>query len=201
MVKTVTRPLTTTHSHAVRPAWGQRVSSALTTRVAGRVARTAATGPSRATAVSRHSAATLLAASGASSSVPHASATARWLRWYCPQSTATVAWRRGPKAPPGTTAGSVARVAAPQAGHVTRCSRCSVTTARMRGSSVTWCATYPSLGTLAGTDAVQRAQVWGRCSTRWSTRSGESSTRWCATWPGWPPRPRPLGAAGGLRGA
>src|SRR5665648_168261 len=52
-------------------------------------------------------------------------------------SVATAAWRRGPKAPGGTPAGSFARVSAAQAGQRSRCRRCSLTHTAIAGSSQT----------------------------------------------------------------
>jgi len=50
---------------------------------------------------------------------------------------ATAACRRGPKAPRGTSGGSSARVVAPQAGQRSRCSRCSLRSTAVGGSSAT----------------------------------------------------------------
>jgi hypothetical protein len=79
IVNTVTSPVTTTHSHCVRPACGQRVSSALATGACGRVACAAATGAASAAAVAWHNPSTLLAARGTPNTVPHTSATWRRL--------------------------------------------------------------------------------------------------------------------------
>ncbi len=192
IVKTAASPVATTHSHAVRSACSQRVSSALTTGDAGSVAPTAATGPARARAVARHSPATL---PGGQGRIQQCATHVRHLAlacWYWPCSTATIACRRGPKARAGTTPAALPALWR-HGGHRTRCSRCSVTTARTGGSSVTWWATNSSLGTPLRRGATQRAHVGGRRSTRRSTRPGGSTARWCATCPGCPPRPRLLG--------
>ena len=62
------------HLQPLRPAWGQRVSSALAAAAWGSVACTAATGAASAVAVSWQSRFKLPTDRGTSSSVPHASA-------------------------------------------------------------------------------------------------------------------------------
>jgi hypothetical protein len=138
---TVTSAVTATHSHGrAFPAF-HGVSSALTTGAAGSVATAAATGVASAALVAWHNVPTLPTLSGASRTVSLTSAISRHDSRNRPLSVATVACIRGPKAPAGTSAGSVARVVAPQRAQATRCKRCSLTTARTGGSSVTWCAT------------------------------------------------------------
>lgn len=139
--KTVTSAVTATHSQGRAVPSFQEVSSALTTAAAGSVATASATGAASALLVAWHRVVTLPTLSGASSTVSLSSAISRHERRNRPLSVATVACIRGPNAPGGTSSGSVARVVAPQPRHATRCNRCSVTTARTDGSSVTWCAT------------------------------------------------------------
>lgn len=136
--KTVTSAVTATHSQGRTLPSFQGVSSALTTGACGSVATASATGAASAALVAWHSVSTLPTDRGASSTVSLSSTTSRHESRNRPLSVATVACRRGPNAPAGASAGSVARVVAPQAGHTSRCNRCSVTTARSGGNSVTW---------------------------------------------------------------
>ncbi len=112
---------------------------------------------------------------------------------------ATAACRRGPKAPGGTSAGSSARVSAPQSGQRRRWRRCSVRRIAIDGSSATWWrAGLPTGQRSASLNRWPQAQRSGQCSMSSSTASIGASRRPRPGWPGWAPgrAPRtPLAAA------
>ena len=118
-------------------------------------------------------------------------------------SVATVAWKRGPKAPRGTSEGSSARVSAAQTGQRSRCRRCSLTVTAIGGSSATWwrCTAAASTRSSSPKTCAQARQRSGQCSTTSSTRSSGKSGRLVPSCPGWPPRARPEPGPPGRGGA